>query len=68
MQRPVLSLLATAVAVGFTSVSYAAPVRFDVPAQSLATAPRYRMFSFRNSQMTGMISLPWVSSAKCPVS
>lgn len=38
MHRPALSLLATAIAVGFTSVSFAAPVRFDIPAQSLASS------------------------------
>jgi len=38
MHRPVFSLLATAVAVGFTPMSIAAPVHFDMPAQSLATS------------------------------
>ncbi|MDR6368597.1 hypothetical protein QE396_004630 [Enterobacter sp. SORGH_AS 287] len=30
--------------------------------------PLYIIFFFRNSRIAGMISLLWVSSAKCPVS
>ena len=34
----------------------------------LPQRPDYRTFLSRNSRITGMISLPWVSRAKCPVS